>query len=56
MAWLLIVLLHLFTPAEATHLCEEVKVELDRAVREGILKRKDAKAIYKRCLIFQEHD
>ena len=56
MAWLLVVLLHLTTPAQAINLCDEVKLELDYAVRRELFTEKAAKAIYLRCLKHQERN
>ena len=56
MAWLLLVLLHLATPAQAANLCEEVKIELDYAVRRELFPEKAAKAIYLRCLNYQSNN
>ena len=56
MAWLLVVLLSLFTPAQAANLCDEVRVELDYAVRRELFSEKAAKAIYLRCLKYQDNN
>jgi len=56
MAWLLVVLLHLATPAQATTLCDEVRVELDYAVRRELFPEKAAKALYLRCLKYQRNN
>ena len=56
MAWLLVVLLNLFTPAQAANLCDEVRLELDHAVRRELFSDKAAKAIYLRCLKHQKRN
>ena len=56
MAWLLVVLLSLTAPAQATTLCDEVKLELDYAVRRELFPKKAARAIYLRCLKFQSNN
>ena len=56
MAWLLVVLLHLATPAQASTLCDEVKIELDHAVRRELFPEKAAKALYLRCLKYQQRN
>ena len=56
MAWLLVVLLHLTTPAQAVSLCDEVRLELDYAVRRELFPEKAAKALYLRCLKYQQRN
>ena len=39
-----------------SHVCEEIKPELDRAVQTEVLSKQDARRIYKRCLKSQKHN
>ena len=56
MPWLLVILLHFATQAEASHLCDEVKVELDYAVRRHIFDEQNARAIYLRCINYEKRN
>ena len=56
MAWILVVLLYTVVPAQASHICDEVKIELDYAVQREFFPKKAARAIYLRCIKSQKHN